>query len=142
MARKTRSESQKKSAAAGPLKRTRAKTQVSSANFETMLIASATQAREIARRKRSPARMYSASAKTIRVAEPRPYRREDVMRVRQKLGVSQQVFANLLGRSGAAIRAWELPNSGKAPDGAAARLLEIFERHPEIAEELMEHMRA
>jgi DNA-binding transcriptional regulator YiaG len=85
--------------------------------------------------------MYTASAKTIRVAEPRPYRREDVMRVRQKLGVSQQVFANLLGRSGAAVRAWELPNSGKAPDGAAARLLEIFERYPEIAEELMERVR-
>lgn len=57
------------------------------------------------------------------------------------LGVSQQVFANLLGRSGAAVRAWELPNSGKEPDGAAARLLEIFERHPEIAEELMEPRR-
>jgi len=25
-----------------------------------------------------------------------------------------------------------------APDGAAARLLEIFERHPQIAEELMQ----
>jgi DNA-binding transcriptional regulator YiaG len=61
-----------------------------------------------------------------------------VLRVRRKLGVSQQVFANLLGRSGAAVRAWELPNSGKEPDGAAARLLEIFERHPEIAEELLD----
>ena len=64
------------------------------------------------------------------------------MRVRQRLGVSQQVFANLLGRSGAAIRAWELPNSGKAPDAAAARLLEIFERYPEIAEDLMERISA
>ena len=114
---------------------------VTSANFEALLIDSATQARQIARGEQAPARMYSASARTIRVAEPRPYRRDDVMRVRQKLGVSQQVFANLLGRSGAAVRAWELPNSGKAPDGAAARLLEIFERHPEIAAELMEPVR-
>lgn len=141
MARKTRSAKRKNPPAARSLKRTRAKTPVTSASFEAMLIASATQAREIAQGKRAPARMYTASAKTIRVAEPRPYRREDVMRVRQKLGVSQQVFANLLGRSGAAVRAWELPNSGKAPDGAAARLLEIFERYPEIAEELMEHIR-
>jgi DNA-binding transcriptional regulator YiaG len=111
---------------------------VTSENIEAMLIASATQARQIAKGERPPTRMYTASARTIRVAEPRPYRRDDVMRVRQKLGVSQQVFANLLGRSGAAVRAWELPNSGKAPDGAAARLLEIFERYPEIAEELME----
>ena len=111
---------------------------VTSENIEAMLIASATQARQIAKGERPPARMYTASARTIRVAGPRPYRRDDVMRVRQKLGVSQQVFANLLGRSGAAVRAWELPNSGKAPDGAAARLLEIFERYPEIAEELME----
>jgi DNA-binding transcriptional regulator YiaG len=114
---------------------------VTSESFEAMLIASAAQARQIARGERAPARMYTASARTIRVAEPRPYRRDDVMRVRQKLGVSQQVFANLLGRSGAAVRAWELPNSGKAPDGAAARLLEIFERYPEIAEELMERLR-
>lgn len=141
MAQKPRTARRKKPPTARPRQRTRAKTPVTSANFETTLIASATQAREIAQGKRAPARMYTASAKTLRVAEPRPYRREDVIRVRQKLGVSQQVFASLLGRSGAAVRAWELPNSGKAPDGAAARLLEIFERYPEIAEELMEHVR-
>ena len=118
----------------------RPKGRVTSGNFEAMLIASPTQARQIARGERAPARMYTASARTIRVAEPRTYRRDDVMRVRQKLGVSQQVFANLLGRSGAAVKAGELPNSGKEPDGAAARLLEIFERHPEIAEELMERL--
>ena len=118
----------------------RSKAPVTSENFEAMLLASATQARDIARGTRPPHRMYTASAKTIRVAEPRPYRRADVVRVRQKLGVSQQVFANLLGRSGAAVRAWELPNSGKEPDGAAARLLEIFERYPELAEELMERV--
>ena len=115
----------------------RVKRLVTSETFEAMLLASETQARQIARGERAPERMYTASARTIRVAEPRPYRRDDVMRVRQMLGVSQQVFANLLGRSGAAVRAWELPNSGKEPDGAAARLLDIFERHPEIAEELM-----
>src|SRR6185503_11202228 len=90
---------------------TRPKGPVTSDTFEAMLIASATQARQIVRGERRPARMYTASARTIRVAERRPYRRDDVMRVRQKLGVSQQVFANLLGRSGAAVRAWELPNS-------------------------------
>ena len=115
----------------------RAKRLVTSENFEAMLLASATQARQVARRERAPERMYTASARTIRVAEPRPYRGDDVMRVRQMLGMSQQMFASLLGTSGAAVTAWELPNSGTEPDGAAARLLEIFERHPEIAEELM-----
>ena len=119
----------------------RAKGLVTDKNFETLLITSTAQAREIARGERAPARMYAASAKTIRVAEPRAFRRNDVMRVRRILGVSQQVFANLLGRSGAAVRAWELPNSGKEPDGAASRLLEIFERYPEIAYELMERRR-
>ena len=118
----------------------RAKGPVTNENFEAMLLASATQARQIARGEGAPAGVYTASAQTIRVVEPRPYRRDDVVRVRRKLGVSQQVFANLLGRSGAAVRAWELRNSGKEPDGAAARLLEIFERHPEIAEELMERL--
>jgi len=67
----------------------RAKRLVTSENFEAMLLASATQARQVARRERAPERMYTASARTIRVAEPRPYRRDDVMRVRQMLGVSQ-----------------------------------------------------
>ena len=138
MTRKIPRQRRTKRSATQPTERQRTKAPVTSGNFESMLIASATQARAIAHGKRAPSRMYTASAKTIRVAEPRPYRREDVVRVRQKLGVSQQVFANLLGRSGAAVRAWELANSGKAPDGAAARLLEIFERYPEIAEELME----
>ena len=115
----------------------RAQRLVTSANFEETLLASAAQARRIARGEQAPARVYTASVHTIRVSEPRPYRRDDVMRVRQMLGVSQKIFANLLGRSGAAVRAWELPNSGKEPDGAASRLLEIFERHPEIARELM-----
>ena len=138
MAKRTRDAKGSKSTRARKRTTKRATGIVTSDNFAAMLIASATQARQIAKGERAPARMYTASARTIRVTEPRPYRRDDVMRVRQKLGVSQQVFANLLGRSGAAVRAWELPNSGKAPDGAAARLLEIFERYPEIAEELME----
>src|SRR5688572_9443645 len=123
-----------------PRKRTtkRARGNVTNENFEAMLVARAQQERQIAKGERAPARMYTASERTIRVAEPRTYRRDDVVRVRQKLGVSQQVSADLLGRSGAAVRAWELPNSGKAPDGAAGRLLEIFERYPEVAEELME----
>jgi DNA-binding transcriptional regulator YiaG len=137
MAKKTKHMKAKKTTPTGGRTPKRAKRLVTSDNFEAMLLASVTQARQIARGERAPGRMYTASARTIRVAEPRPYRRDDVMRVRQMLGVSQQVFANLLGRSGAAVRAWELPNSGKEPDGAASRLLEIFERHPEIAEELM-----
>ena len=137
MAKKTKRTKATKKTRARARTTKRAKPLVTSENFEAMLIASATQARQIARGERAPTRMYTASVRTLRVAEPRPYRRDDVMRVRHMLGVSQQVFANLLGRSGAAVRAWELPNSGKEPDGAAARLLEIFERHPEIAEELM-----
>lgn len=139
MAKKNRGKNAIRAKSGHPRAR-RSKGPVSTKNFEAMLLASATQARHIARGEHAPARMYAASARTIRVAEPRSFRRNDVVRVRQKLGVSQQVFANLLGRSGAAVRAWELPNSGKAPDGAAARLLEIFERYPEIAEELMERV--
>ena len=140
MSRKKRNAIPTKTGSDRDRRRRRATGPVTNENFEAMLLASATQARQIARGEHAPARVYTASARTIRVAEPRPYRRDDVVRVRRKLGVSQQVFANLLGRSGAAVRAWEPRNSGKAPDGAAARLLEIFERHPEIAEELMERL--
>lgn len=104
-------------------------------NFEQMLLASAGQAVGIAQRKRKPARVTQISARDVEIPKPPVFHRGDVVRVRAKLQVSQQLLGDLVGRSASAVRAWELEGSGKEPDGSAARLLEIFDRHPELVRE-------
>lgn len=58
-----------------------------------------------------------------------PFSGDRVMKLRGSFDVSQEEFARLLNLSVATVRAWEQGVS--PPDGAAARLLSIAERHPE-----------
>jgi putative transcriptional regulator len=53
--------------------------------------------------------------------------------VRRKLGVSQDRFAEILGISAGTLRNWE--QKRREPTGAAAVLLRIAEKHPEIVKE-------
>lgn len=53
-----------------------------------------------------------------------------VVRVRRRLGLSQPVFAAALNVSRETVRAWE--QGKRRPDGAAARLLEIADKHPDV----------
>lgn len=110
---------------------------VTSENFESLLLKSAAQALEIATGKRAPARKYQLTARETTIADPPKLERRDVIRVRAKLDVSQQVFGKLIGRSGAAVRAWELEGSGKTPDGSASRMIQMLDRHPEYMNELI-----
>lgn len=50
------------------------------------------------------------------------------------LGVSQPLFARILGVSPAAVKAWEQGN--KKPSGTARRLMQLFERDPGVFEKL------
>lgn len=50
--------------------------------------------------------------------------REDI------LGVSQPLFARILGVSPAAVKAWE--QGIKKPSGTARRLMQLFESNPDI----------
>ena len=63
------------------------------------------------------------------IPEPRPRRGGDVKRFRtETLGVSQSVFARLLGVSPKLVEAWE---SGRnTPAGPVRRLFELIERDP------------
>lgn len=54
--------------------------------------------------------------------------REDI------LGVSQPLFARILGVSPAAVKAWEQGN--KKPSGTARRLMQLFERDPQVFKNL------
>lgn len=54
--------------------------------------------------------------------------REDI------LGVSQPLFARILGVSPAAVKAWEQGN--KKPSGTARRLMQLFQNDPGILQKL------
>ena len=70
-------------------------------------------------------------------ARPAPrYSGRRIAAVRTRLKLSQPVFAGALNVSPETVRAWE--QSKRRPDGAALRLLEIAERHPEI---ILEHVK-
>lgn len=69
---------------------------------------------------------------TARVAEASPaptYTSARIVRIRAKLRLSQAVFAMALNVSAETVRAWE--QGKREPDGAALRLLQLAEQHPE-----------
>lgn len=53
-----------------------------------------------------------------------------IREIRQKLSVSQAVFARMLGVSASAVGAWE--QGRREPEGPVRRLLQIAEAHPEV----------
>jgi DNA-binding transcriptional regulator YiaG len=71
----------------------------------------------------------------VAVVPPREYRERDIQRVRERLGLSQAVFADLLGASVSTVRAWE--RGAREPSEMARRLLELVERQPQVFEEVL-----
>lgn len=53
-----------------------------------------------------------------------------IREIRQKLSVSQAIFAQMLGVSASTVRAWE--QGRREPEGPARRLLQVAEAHPEV----------
>jgi putative transcriptional regulator len=108
-------------------------------SIEERLLASARQALEITRGKRAPARAYSLPLLTARQASAVPareYSADAIARLREQLGLSQAVFAEVLNVSPATVRSWE--QEQRTPDGAAVRMLQIAEDHPEVIRELLQ----
>jgi len=70
--------------------------------------------------------------KTKNVPIPEPPKAlpaREIVRLRKRLGVSQAIFAKLLGVARDTEISWE--QGRRTPSGSALRLLEIAERHPE-----------
>lgn len=53
-----------------------------------------------------------------------------IREIRQKLSVSQAIFAQMLGVSASTVRAWE--QGKREATGPASRLLQIAEMHPDV----------
>jgi putative transcriptional regulator len=68
--------------------------------------------------------------KNVPIPEPPKVRAaKEIVRIRKRLGVSQAVFARVLGVARDTEISWE--QGRRTPSGPALRLLEIAERHPE-----------
>lgn len=75
-------------------------------------------------------------AKQIRSGATKPSRsfkidpKNDIVKVRGKLGLSQSKFADVLGISADTLQNWE--QGRRSPTGPAKVLLKIATKHPEI----------
>lgn len=107
------------------------------ASIGQLMIKGAREALAHKRGRLSGARVTQAKV-TIRkvdVVPPPQYGERDVQRVRERLGLSQTVFADLLGASTSTVRAWE--RGAREPSDMARRLLELAEREPAIFDEVL-----
>lgn len=79
-------------------------------------------------------RVITRSDGTVEQDELIPAERALVAQARAATGLSQAAFARLLGVSVRTLQEWE--QGRKSPSGAAATLLKIAARHPEILQEV------
>lgn len=79
-------------------------------------------------------RVITRSDGTVEQDELIPAERALVAMARAATGLSQAAFARLLGVSVRTLQEWE--QGRKSPSGAAATLLKIAARHPEILHEV------
>jgi len=100
------------------------------ATFGEDLIRSAQEAVQIERGEVPPARLTRYTAAEAKVEAPPQYVPERIREIRDRMAVSQPVFAAALNVSPETVRAWE--QGKREPDGATLRLLEVAEQHPEV----------
>lgn len=74
-------------------------------------------------------RRVERTARNTEVQPAPAYSPDEIRTLRQKLGLSQHVFAGLLNASPSAVRAWE--QGQRTPDGPTRRLLQVVQRSPD-----------
>ena len=67
---------------------------------------------------------------TVLPAPPKPMKKQEIVKLRQQLNLSQAVFASMLNVSVKTVQAWE--QGLRQPSDAALKLLTIAKKHPEI----------
>lgn len=76
------------------------------------------------------ARSCSVTNGIVSAEPPSRWTGDRIRSLRDSLYVSQTIFAAILGVSPSCVRAWE--NNQNEPTGAAARLLDIINRNPDV----------
>ena len=97
-------------------------------NLGDLLVRSMAQAVAIEAGHLRPARRRRRTLREATVTPPPRYGSSRIRRLRERLGLSQPVFAQALNVSVATVRGWE--QGARIPDGPSRRLLEVVERHP------------
>lgn len=105
--------------------------------FGRRLIGSAGEAVAIERGEKEAARVTRYTAAEARVEAPPRYVPKRIREIRDRMALSQPVFAAALNVSPETVRAWE--QGKREPDGPTLRLLEVAEQHPEV---LLQSVRA
>ena len=82
----------------------------------------------------------SITAAAAKVKPAPRYSGARIARLRARLALSQTVFAKALNVSAETVRSWE--QEKRVPDGAALRLLQVAERHPDVILENIERRSA
>jgi putative transcriptional regulator len=72
---------------------------------------------------------------TVLPTPPKPLEAGEVQALRERIGVSQRVFAMTLNVSIKTVQAWE--SGARVADGGNLRLLRLAERHPQVVFEWM-----
>jgi len=61
---------------------------------------------------------------------PRKITRQQIIKLRKEMRMSQRVFASFLNVSPKTVQAWE--QQGNQPSGASLRLLQLVKKYPEL----------
>jgi putative transcriptional regulator len=75
---------------------------------------------------KAPEEMFTV--RTVEIPQPNAYHGKDVRKLRESLGVSQGVFAYLLGVSLVLVKSWE--RDVRVPNTMACRLLDTIKANP------------
>ena len=103
---------------------------VTDQNFGELLIEGLHEALDVRRGNARPARrVRRMTARDAVVHPPRQYEGPRIQRIREEMGLSQRVFAQVLNASTETVKAWE--QGKRQPEGMALTLLELAETHPE-----------
>jgi putative transcriptional regulator len=76
------------------------------------------------------------TVRTVTIPDPRPFDARAVKRLRTRMGMSQEVFARIVGVSRKLVEAWEAGTRIPAP--IACRLLDAMDRDPTLFFERVE----
>jgi DNA-binding transcriptional regulator YiaG len=112
--------------------------EVTNENFGELLIRGLEEARSIRHGESEPAHRVrrTMTALDADVEPPRHYKGASIQQIRERMGLSQTVFARVLNASPDTVKAWE--QGKREPDGMALALLEVADTHPEA---LLERVR-
>ena len=90
------------------------------------IIQALTEACEGLEKGRRPSEVFTVRM-VRRLDPPKPHGSQSIKRLRQSLGVSQAVFASILGSSVDLVQSWEIGQ--RTPSGMARRLLDEISRN-------------